>query len=151
MNEQEFWNSFQTSLDSPECRVWTRGKSVGYGEAKLFGKQKRTHVWVWTLLKGNIPKGLCVLHRCDNRLCGNIEHLFLGTRKDNALDRDNKGRGKIVPLAGERNGQHKLTRSQVDEIRAKYRPYFCTLSTLAKEYGVRESTIQNVVYGRNWN
>ncbi len=44
--------------------------------------------------RGEIPDGLSVLHTCDNGLCVNPDHLFLGTQKDNMEDCANKGRTK---------------------------------------------------------
>ena len=49
-----------------------------------------------------IPEGLCVLHHCDNPICFNPEHLFLGTIKDNYDDSARKGRNQTNrnPLTG---------------------------------------------------
>jgi hypothetical protein len=43
-------------------------------------------------LIGPIPDGLLVRHDCDNPLCVNPEHLRTGTDRDNAQDRDSRGR-----------------------------------------------------------
>ena len=55
-------------------------------------KNERTHRVAWMLKHGNIPDGMCVLHKCDVPSCCNVDHLFLGTRKDNNIDKAKKGR-----------------------------------------------------------
>ena len=47
----------------------------------------------WIIHFGDIPRGMHVCHKCDNPECTNPEHLFLGTAKDNALDKESKMRG----------------------------------------------------------
>jgi len=84
---------------------------------------------------GRIPKGMCVLHKCDNPSCNNPAHLFLGTRLDNAKDRDNKGRQ--ADRRGIKNGLAVLTERQVREI------YFAkgTQTAIAKAYGISQGAI----------
>ena len=65
---------------------------VGYGCFSYRGKGWRAHRIAWTLVNGEIPKGLFVLHRCDNPPCCNPDHLRLGTHKENMDDMNRKGR-----------------------------------------------------------
>ena len=46
----------------------------------------------WIEKYGLLPYGLCLLHACDNHLCVNIDHLFLGTQSVNMKDCVQKGR-----------------------------------------------------------
>ena len=76
------------------CWLWTAfTKENGYGQ---FGRAKHdgvyAHRFSYELHVGPVPEGLCVLHKCDVRSCVRPDHLFLGTERDNAHDRDTKGR-----------------------------------------------------------
>ena len=75
------------------CIEWTgyRGNR-GYGQTTFLGKSERTHRLAWILENGAIPDGLWVMHKCDNPPCLNLDHLQLGTPKDNFDDMKNKGR-----------------------------------------------------------
>jgi hypothetical protein len=94
------------SIPIPEigCWIWLGAiKSYGYGSIKYRNKDMRANRVSWLAFKGEIPKGLCVLHHCDNPACVNPDHLFLGTLKDNMQDCIKKGRrhhGGYCSIAG---------------------------------------------------
>lgn len=51
------------------------------------------HRLSYVLFKGSIPDNLFVCHTCDMPPCINPDHLFLGTRTDNQIDKYKKERG----------------------------------------------------------
>lgn len=106
-------------------------------------------MWEWE--KGEIPEGLQILHKCDNRACVNPDHLFLGTQKDNMDDMNAKGRGAsgdAVASKGEDNPKAKLTEDDVHEIR-RLRPTM-SLTKLAAKFKVHVATIKRIMNGKRW-
>lgn len=64
----------------------------GYGQTSYRGRNVGVHRLSFLLHFGAIPDALQVLHKCDNRICWNPEHLWLGTLQDNLNDMKAKGR-----------------------------------------------------------
>lgn len=127
------------------CVEWTGAKDTsGYGEISVSGKSILTHRATWELVNGPIPDGLFVLHRCDNRVCRNIAHLFIGTHQDNVDDREAKGRN--VVFRGEEHANAKLTEENVKEIREDLRSQM----EIARDYGVCQALISKVKRGEAW-
>ncbi len=96
MNTRErFWNKvelFHGATDE-DCWCWVGSKTNnGYGRINVEGINQLAHRVSFELHKSSIPKGLYVLHHCDNRPCINPSHLFLGTHEDNMKDMAKKNR-----------------------------------------------------------
>ncbi len=127
------------------CHLWTRHfDGHGYGLVWLDGKYKLAHRVSWEIKNGPRPDGLCVLHTCDRPSCVNPEHLWLGTHKDNAVDRVAKGRQSDT--RGEANGNARLTWAHVVEIRESTE----TTVVLAARFGVSQSHLSSIKRGRAW-
>ena len=125
------------SLDG--CWYWTGATfNTGYGKIGFRDKQLTTHRLSYIINNGEIINGLQVLHSCDNRLCVNPNHLFLGTIQDNMKDMVLKGRQNKAK--GENHGHAKLTNSQVYEIRN----FKGNQKDIAKKYGVTQQTISKI-------
>ena len=143
--EVRFWNKVKKTKS---CWLWTGAKDPkSYGKFGWHNRRsKRCHRLAWELAHGRIPKGLQVLHRCDNPPCVNAAHLFLGTPKDNTHDAIAKNR-----LAhGEHHGNARLTNHDVLQIRARYNGIFGQQTAIARIYGISPTTVRDIVHGINW-
>ena len=98
------------------------------------------HRDAWAAAFGPIPAGQCVLPRCDVRNCIEPSHLFLGSKGDNNTDRAEKGRTS--------SHNAKLSQDQVIEIRARAPDN--SQRDLAREFGVSQRAIGNVVRGETY-
>ena len=113
----------------------------GYGQIRN-GKTDYAHRVSWELTNGPIPKGMYVLHRCDNRKCVNPEHLFLGSFDDNMSDMVSKRR----QAHGIKNWHAKLTEDEVREIRFGGGKQEDT----ARKFNVSRTTVSQIRSGDTW-
>ncbi len=81
------FNERMVYLDSG-CIIttWNKTQRGGHTLVKYKYKQRMAHRLAWELYVGEIPKGLQINHKCNNAKCVNIEHLYVGTQKDNIKD-----------------------------------------------------------------
>lgn len=146
MSVRVWWHVDKSGGDVA-CWPWTASTTDGgYGQLKSDGRRaQRAHVAAWISTNGAIPKETpCVLHRCDNPPCCNPAHLFLGTHKDNAVDKVAKGRHTY----GSGHGSSRLT--EADVARARAMRYLGMLyREIGAALGVCEGTIRYAL-GRGW-
>jgi len=143
-----FWSKVDIK-DSNECWNWIAGIGTnGYGQFSVKFKKIGAHQFSY-LLHNNIyeiPDKLCVCHRCDNRICVNPKHLWLGTYKDNSEDCEQKNR----TTKGSKHGNSKLTEDDVVEIRKMYKNKQIGIKDIADIFGVSRTIIQRAATGDTW-
>ena len=110
----------------------------GYGRINGEGAHRIAYIQKF----GPIPKGMIVMHTCDNPSCVNPQHLKLGTHKQNMEDMVSKDRS----TRGERSHTAKLTNNDVLEIRAS------SLSNykLAEKYNMHHTSIAAIRRRQTW-
>lgn len=147
-----FWKHVRKG-NKNECWPWTLSKiGKGYGQCRSkFFSTALAHRIAWELTNGPILDGLDALHKCDNPICCNPNHMFLGNDQDNVDDMISKGRsahqlGTIARHIGEANGHTKLTYVQVRAIRSLYRLGVCKYkSQIGRIFGIHGGYVKALV------
>jgi Helix-turn-helix domain of resolvase len=130
------------------CWLWCAClTSTGYGK---IGRSKKegpglAHRESYRCFVGDLSEEDCVLHRCDTPACVNPNHLFLGSRSDNASDMVGKGR----QYRGSRHWSAKIDESDVENIRSFY-SNGSKVEDLAKAFDISESSIYRITSGAGW-
>lgn len=134
------------------CWHWNQSlQTSGYGQLRIEGKSWLAHRASWVAHEGPIPEGLLVLHKCDNTVCVNPKHLFLGTHKDNNQDMVSKNRHLTGFCKGHTLSRTKRLRKLTDEHVAEIRSSDWVLKDLADKFKVSIPTISLIKRGLRKN
>ena len=147
-----------------DCLIWTgRFNPYGYGIFKMRSSSTKgltskipkeiyfscgTHRIAYFVWHGDIPNGMCVLHKCDNKACIEPSHLFLGSHQENMDDMKRKNRQNKRP--GIRHHMAILIDKDVIEMRRLWDNRLETQIGIAKKFNVSLSTAHNVIRRKTW-
>lgn len=151
----ELKNKINQSVEIAEngCWNWTKAKNgdgrYGAMKVKCQGTSQKvlSHRATWMSNVGKIPENYCVCHSCDNTICCNPDHLFLGTQKDNVRDMIMKGRR--ADFRGEKSGRAVLNDMIVKNIR-ELRSQNLSINEISEKLNINRHTCKNVVCNRSW-
>ncbi len=141
-----FWEGINI-LDKNSCWEWKRSVNKdGYGRTGVAGQDLIAHRVAYFLHYNENPMQLVVCHKCDNPICCNPHHLFLGTNKENTLDMVSKGRNQI----GENHIRAKITEEEVSKIKELYLTGNYHHPDLAKLFSISKRQIGRILRGEGW-
>jgi DNA-binding CsgD family transcriptional regulator len=131
--QQTLKERFDDKVDrSDDCHLWKGSTDLnGYGKLNVGGETRGAHRLAYEWEHGDIPDGLMIDHKCNNKGCVNPDHLRLVTREENAV-----------------GAAPKLSQEAAEEIRTLSGRY--TQKELAEEYGVTASAIGAIVRGESY-
>lgn len=153
---QDAWQLVKTD-DPDKCWEWQGCvNNTGYGSMTVSQKAYSAHRIIYALTYPNsidfaAPKDKTlkqfILHKCDNRLCCNPNHMELGNYNDNNKDCAKKGRAKAPRGAEHKNA--KLTQEQAEEVRAIYKTGL-TFVEIGKMFNIHANNISRIVKYRGY-
>lgn len=134
-------------VKTEDCWGWNSFiNSTGCG---MIGSRKNlisAYRFSWILHNGKIPNGLLVLHKCNNRICSNPKHLYLGNNKDNAQDKIKAGNSGY----GKRN--YKTAKLDIEKVK-KIKDLLLrgiSFSKIANMFDISSGAIQKIKENKTW-
>ena len=150
------WNKVEKKGEN-DCWNWLGYKNVqGYGRVQINDYSYYAHRVIFNLtnpgvIQLNAPKSAdeCgfLLHTCDNPSCCNPKHLWVGTHKDNMVDKSRKGR--CPDFNGDKGPRAKLTMAQAREAR-KLKKNGMNTRDLAKQFGLSLPSMKTLLRGDSY-
>jgi len=149
---QDDWGRMQSRMSGPDengCILWMAARDWnGYGIGWLNKKQGRITRILWEKERGPIPEGMQVCHKCDNPPCCNLDHLFLGTARENSDDK----RAKRRESRGESGNRGGLVSGQVVKARQlRKQGMSCSEILSALNLPCSESHVACITNGKSWS
>jgi hypothetical protein len=113
---------------------------AGYGRlSSVSSRYELAHRLSYKLFIGSIPKDLFVCHTCDNPPCVNPDHLWIGTHRNNIVDRMDKERD-----------HSKLKSTDVIEIRRLRKEEGWTMKRIGEKFSISDRHICRIVNRKRW-
>lgn len=143
-----FW-TFVDKQGPDECWPWTGSVRKGRGRFHLRGAAVTAPRYAIELKTGSpVPPEKFACHHCDNPICVNPAHLYVGDALSNAQDmvrrgRSNRARGSSHPAA-------KIDEPMALAIREAYSAGGVSMKDLAERFDTTRTTVQKVVTGARW-
>ncbi len=147
--------SYTTFNPSNGCLEWNRPlptfkkkNNRPYPNIRVLGVKMLVSHFVYEQKYGSIPEGMVIRHTCDNHKCVNIEHLIIGTQKQNMQDCVQRNRTPI----GMKHPKSKMTDDLVRQLRAEYGWFKpgCTQKALSKKFGIATGLVSDILNGKRW-
>lgn len=150
LERTQFYLCTRSKQKPSGCVEWVGGISPsGYGRISYVYsdvyKVSRAHMLSWVFYNGDYDRNLHICHKCNNRKCVNLDHLYLGTQKDNMDDMKRSGNA----LNGEKNHKSVLTLKEVQLFKPLLASGLST-TTVGRMFGYSKHTMHNLKVGRSW-